>query len=89
MLGLQRTKRKKTTILSHHINANKNSFEINFTPVRKAKVSFFKKTQITTNAGMNVGKGNTYSILEGVQIGLTTLEISVMFCQKARNRCSP
>ena len=41
---------------------------------------------MTAHAGEVVGKGSTYSLLVGVQIGTTTMEISIEVPQKSENQ---
>ena len=61
----------------------KTTLRFHLNPIRMVK---FNRNKTTTDSGINMEKGNTYSLMVGVQTGTTTMEISVYVLQNTENR---
>ena len=60
----------------------KSTMRYQFIPIRMATIN----KSINNNAGEVVGKGNPSALLVGMQTGVATMENSMAFPQKTKNR---
>jgi hypothetical protein len=81
-LGMASKYMKCSTSLVIKEMQSKTTLRFHLTPVRMAII----KVITTTNAGKDVAKQNSYTLLVGMQISTTTMESSIEIPQKTRDR---